>query len=951
MMVRLLAILVVLSGLFAGLAHMGVAQAIEPVRVTQEAQAIDLTDAVEITRGEGEAFQISAAPGADGVVRRIEIRAIDANPTGNWAVFALSNPTDEQLDRLLVAPHFKLAGSGVVWPDLGQPRIANITPSEGFALERENDTSADVFSLTLNPGSVVTFVVEMSSDRLPELQLWDPAAFKESQNAFTLFRGIVIGIAGLLALFLTIVFIVRGTSLFPATAALAWGVLAYVALDFGFLAPLLGASPLTQSVWRAGTEVALAAILLLFLFSYLRLSRWNRHLGWLVALWLAALAVLAFFAVVDPEKASGLARASFAGTIIAGVPLIVVLGLKGFDRAVMLVPTWALMIAWLTASWMTVTGQIDNPVIQPALGGAMVLIIVLLGFTVMQHAFAGGTLEKGLFSELERKALALTGAEDIVWDWDVVRDRISLLPDFSESLGLERNALSAPPRQWLDHIHRDDRDRFRATLDAVLEHKRGRIADQFRLQSPGGRMRWFALKARPVIGHDGEVIRCIGTMSDVTDQRVATERLMHNAVTDHLTGLPNREMFIGLVANSLKLIAPDSGRKVAVLSIDIDNYRAVNQGQGIAAGDAMLLTLSRRIQQLLKPQDSLCRVVGDEFAVLLLSEPDASGVAALAERQGSATQELSASIGLALSGEPGQSADDLLKDAELAMHHAKRSGGNRIEPFRPAFRVVGSNVVQLEADLRRALERGEMHLVYQPIIRLSDSSIAGFEALMRWRSPRRGLIPPTEFIPVAEKSGLITKLGQFALTEAASQLRQWQFAIGDVPVFVAVNLSSVQVLRQDLAGDVAAVLESTGLNPRSLRLELTESMVMEDPERAAGVLQALRGLGVSLSLDDFGTGHSSLSYLTRFPFDCIKIDRSFLAGEGARRDTLLKALVTLGVDLGMSVVAEGVETDEDAAALAAMGCAYVQSHAFGEPRDAEQTLKLLRSRTMPVAAA
>jgi diguanylate cyclase (GGDEF)-like protein/PAS domain S-box-containing protein len=933
--------------------------ALEPVRATQDAAVLDLTGALEITRGGGTAFQISSAPGVDGVVRRIEMRAVSAQPTGNWAVFALSNPTDEQLDRLIVAPHFKLAGSGIIWPRLGAPRITNITPSEGFALERVAARSDDVFALTLNPGSVVTFVVEMSSDDLPQVQLWAPDDYKDSQNAFTLFRGIVIGIAGLLAMFLTIVFMVRGTSLFPATAALAWGVLVYVSLDFGFIGPFFGVTPQTEPVWRAGTEVALAAILVLFIFAYLRLNRWNRYFGWLVGLWLVALGVLAFIAVADPSRAAGLARISFAGTVMIAIPVIVVLAIKGYDRAVMLVPTWVLLVAWLTASWMTVTGQIDNPVIQPALGGMMVLIIVLLGFTVMQHAFAGGTLEKGLFSDLERKALALTGSGDIVWDWDVVRDRISLLPDLSEQAGLEPGTLAGPPRAWIEHIHRDDRERFRGTLEAILEHKRGRIADEFRIQSPDGRVRWYGLKARPVVGHDGEVIRCIGTLSDVTEPKFASERLMNDALRDNLTGLPNRQMFLTTLDNTAKLMAAESERTVTVFCVGLDRYARVNERHGVQTGDAVLLTLSRRLKALIKPQDALCRTAGDEFAIMLVSAQDTQSVAAFAEsvRQaisspigsGAHAVELTASIGLATSGGDEENGETLFKDAELAMHHAKSFGGARIEPFRPSFRTVGSSSAQLEADLRRAIERDELFLVYQPIIRLEDNAIAGFEALLRWRNARRGLVSPAEFITIAEKSGLITKLGQFALAQAANQLRQWQFQLGDIPVFMSVNLSSVQILRQDLLADVALVLESSGLNPKSLRLELTESVVMEDPERAVAVLDALKGLGVSLSIDDFGTGHSSLSYLTRFPFDCIKIDRSFLAGEGEKRDTLLQAIVTMGRDLGMTVVAEGVASDADAKALAAMGCTYVQSHAFGEPRSAEDTFKLLSGRAMKLA--
>jgi EAL domain-containing protein (putative c-di-GMP-specific phosphodiesterase class I) len=240
--------------------------------------------------------------------------------------------------------------------------------------------------------------------------------------------------------------------------------------------------------------------------------------------------------------------------------------------------------------------------------------------------------------------------------------------------------------------------------------------------------------------------------------------------------------------------------------------------------------------------------------------------------------------------------------------------------------------------------------VYQPIVRMTDNAIAGFEALMRWHHPRRGPVSPSEFIPLAEETGLITKLGLFSMNEAANELRRWQFELGEMPVFMSVNLSSAQILRQDVAGDVSSVLARSGLKPKFFRLELTESVVMEDPERAVALLNQLKGFGIGLSIDDFGTGHSSLSYLSRFPFDAIKIDRSFLVDEGPKRDTLLKALVTLGLDLGMSVIAEGVANDGDAQVLRELGCTYVQSFAFGEPRNSDQTFRLLKQQMALVKA-
>lgn len=928
--------------------------AVEPIKIARDDVALDLSGAVEIYRNQGENFQVSTAPGPDGIVRRIEVEANDARSTGDWAVFALANTTDQQLDRLIVAPHFRLVNSGIFWPDLGSTRIAAITPSEGFALDRQTSPDADVFRVTLNPGTVVTFIAELASPKLPQVYLWDPESYKDSVNSYTLFRGIVIGIAGLLALFLTILFVVKGTSMFPATAALAWAVLAYICVDFGFLNKIIEISPGNEQMWRAGTEVALAATFVVFLFAYLNLNRWHGHFSYGALVWILGLVLIAGVAIVDPAVAAGIARISFAATALTGLGLIIFLGIRGYDRAIMLVPSWVMVLLWLCGSWMAITGMLDNDIAQPALGGGLILIILLIGFTVMQHAFAGGALHQGLFSDLERQALAVAGSGDTVWDWDVLRDRVVTKPDVSIQLGLAPNSLGGAARNWLPVLHADDRDTFRTTLDVVLEHRRGRVAQNFRLRGADGHYHWFSLRARPVIGSDGEVIRCVGTMVDVTEQKKSEERLLHDAVHDNLTGLPNRELFMNRLEAIISIARTEDKVRPTVFVIDIDRFKQVNDGLGISAGDTILLTIARRLHRLLKPKDSLSRFAGDQFALMLLSEQDPARIAAVADAIKHAINNpitfakreivLTASIGLITWTSAQTSAEDMVKDAELAMHQAKRFGGDRIEPFRPAFRTVGTDRLQLESDLRRAIERREFTLAYQPIVRLEDGSVAGFEALLRWDHPRRGMIPPADFIPVAESCGLIVQLGLFAMQQAAEDLAGWQKQIGDAPLSVSVNLSSRQLIRRDLVSDVRSVIARANLKPRCFRLELTESLVMDNPEQTAHVLTKLKQLGIGLSLDDFGTGYSSLAYLTRFPFDTIKIDKSFVDDATPKRAVLLKSMVSMAHDLGLSVVAEGISDESDALELRQMGCEYVQSFMFGAPMPGDQVLKTLKEQ-------
>ena len=937
------------ASLFAPLAH-----AVEPVKIARDDNALDLTATTEIYTNQGEAFQVSTAAGTDGIRRRIEVRSSTPEHQGDWAVFALANVSEEQLERVIVAPHFRLAGSRMFWPDLGSQRILAITPSEGFALDRVASPDADVFRITLNPGAVITFVAELATPNLPQIYLWEPDAYKDTVNAFTLYRGIVLGIAGLLAVFLTILFVVKGTSMLPAAAALAWAVLAYICVDFGFLEKLISITSGDTRIWRASAEVALASSLVIFLFTYLNLNRWHVHLGYATFAWILGLALLFGVAIYDPSIASGIARLSFALTATAGIGLIIYLGINRYDRAILLVPTWALIMVWLFGGWLTVTGRLDNDIIQPALGGGLVLIVLLIGFTVMQHAFAGGAYQQGLFSDLERQSLALTGSGDTVWDWDVARDRVVTSPDVSVRLGLSPGTMHGPARNWLPRLHPDDRDRFRATLDVLLEHRKGRLSHEFRIRAEDGHFHWLKIRARPVLGSNGEVIRCVGTIIDVTEQKNSIDRLLTDAMHDNLTGLPNREVFLDRLQSVLSLAGTTETVRPTVLAIDIDRYKQVNDSLGIAAGDNILIAITRRLRRLLKPQDTLGRLAGDEFGIVLVSETDPARIADFAELVAKAVsvpinfanQEiiLTSSIGIVSWTDQSTSAEGLLNDAELAMYRAKKSGGDRVEPFQPAFRMAVSDRLQLESDLRRAIERKELSMVYQPIVRLDDAEIAGFEALMRWDHPKRGNVPPDEFIPLAESSSLINELGMFAFERATTDLSSWLGQTGDIPFFISVNVSSAQLINSNLIEDIKRALGRTDSAPSRFKLELTETMVMENPEQSRLVLEKLRELGIGLALDDFGAGFSSLGYITRFPFDTIKIDRMLIRDKSEKRDVLLRSIISMATELGMTLVAEGIETEEDAITLGEMGCQFGQSYHFGPPIGADSVQRLLTER-------
>src|SRR5689334_13377923 len=944
--------------LAASLLAVATAHAVEAVNVRLDVSAIDLTAATELQKTESDRIQVSTAPGPDGIVRRIEVRARERNT--NWAVLALTNNSDEQIDRLIVVPHYRMVGSGLFWPDLGLSRIAAITPSTGDRPVRQEGSTADIFRITLDPGTVITFVAELRTDKLPQIYLWEPDAYKDKVNSFTLYYGIVIGIAGLLALFLTILFVVKGSIMFPAAAALGWAVLIYIGIDFGFWGKVFDMSAGAERVWRACGEAILSATLLVFLFAYLNLSRWHVRYAHITIAWLAALAALIAVAVFDPSVAAGIARMSLAGIAVFGLAFVIYLSTHGFDRAVLLIPTWLLLVVWTMAAGLAVTGLVTNDIIGPALLGGLVLIVMLIGFTVMQHAFAGG-ITHGIVSDVERRALALTGAGDLIWDWDVSADKVFTSPETEHMLGLKRGSLEGPAATWLEVLHPLDRDRFRAALDGIVEQRRGRLTQDFRLRTADGNYLWFALKVRPVVGSDGEVVRLVGTMTDVTEFKNAEERLLFDAVHDNLTGLPNRELFIDRMEAAFGFARADPQIRPSIVVVDLDRFKQVNDSVGIAIGDSILLTIARRLSRLLKPQDTLARLSGDQFALILLSEKEPARIVAFAEslrrtlRAPIAFNDreifLTASIGLALADNEPHRTEEVLKDAELAMYHAKRIGGDRIEIFKPAMRSRKTDRLSLESELRRAIERQEIKVLYQPIVRLEDRAIAGFEALARWDHPKLGRLSPAEFISIAEEIGLIVDLGLFVLERTARQLATWQAASrGREPIFASVNVSSRQLLRHDLIQDLRSVMSRSALARGTFKLEITESLVMENPEHAAQMLTRIKELGAGLSLDDFGTGHSSLAYLQRFPFDTIKIDQSFVrTGSRGTRPVILRSIIAMAHDLGMEVVAEGAETDSDAVELYQMGCEYAQGFAFGEPMSAQAASGLLTAAQMEPA--
>jgi diguanylate cyclase (GGDEF)-like protein/PAS domain S-box-containing protein len=558
--------------------------------------------------------------------------------------------------------------------------------------------------------------------------------------------------------------------------------------------------------------------------------------------------------------------------------------------------------------------------------------------------------------EQQLRSLAVDGAGAGVWEWNERRDEVKVSSIMEAILGLKTGELSTKIDDFAKHMHPTDRERFKLLLASIKERPEGELRTEFRMRHADNSYRWFELEAAAVPAADRRNVRCVGLIREVTDAKRAQERLMHDAVHDSLSGLPNRELFLDRLGIIAKRATLEPLVRPALLFIDIDKFKSVNASFGLIVGDSLLLTIARRLGRNLGPQDTLGRVGGDQFALLLLSQSSPSELAMLAEQVrrslrapiNIAGQEivLTASIGIALYDGPDEDPAELLREAEIAMYRAKRAGPDRIEIFNAAMRTEKDSRPALEGDLRRAIEKKQLRLLYQPIYYLPTETLAGFEALLRWEHPTLGPLNPAEFIPVAEETDLIVKLGSYVLSRAVREVTRWQRELPrpDAPVFVGVNVSSRQLFRPELVKEVRLNLGRAVIPKGSLRLEVTESLVMENPEKATAVLRELAEAGVGLALDDFGTGYSSLSYLNQFTFDTIKIDRSFLQAseENGTGSVILRSIIALAHELGKNVVVEGVEREEDVGLLRTIGCGYGQGSFYGEPMSEREALQLLK---------
>jgi diguanylate cyclase (GGDEF)-like protein/PAS domain S-box-containing protein len=555
----------------------------------------------------------------------------------------------------------------------------------------------------------------------------------------------------------------------------------------------------------------------------------------------------------------------------------------------------------------------------------------------------------GQLSDLrERFGLAIRGANDGMWEWNLETDALFFSQRWKELLGFDGDEIGTDTEEWLGRVHPDDLARLRRDLEDLVEGNKSQHTMEHRVQAKDGSYRWVL--SRGVVQRDsrGRAVRLAGSLTDISEYREREENLREQSLHDAATDLPRRELFMERLARAVELSRAQSDYSFAVLLVDVDRFGHLHDSVGTRAAEHILAQLARRLEATVSEENLVARFGGQMFAILLENLTDASEATQVADRVNDAVKKpieldgeqiyVTVSIGVTSSAGNYTNVDDVITDVSTAAGRA-RDGGTSREIFNTQMRIEAMTMLRLEMQLRQAVERDEFVLHYQPIVTLENRALVGFEALVRWNHPRRGLVAPGEFIPIAENTGLIVPLGRWALHEAARQLGAWrkEFGLSENDLSISVNMSGRQTTDPRLLQEIESALKMNDLGRGSFKLELTESVLMENAELVTDLLNRLRSRGVLIYVDDFGTGYSSLSYLHRFPVDGLKIDKSFVdVLDGTTQSTtMVRTILDLARNLDVEVVAEGIEDDGQAQLLHELGCELAQGYLFARPLSPE----------------
>jgi diguanylate cyclase (GGDEF)-like protein len=890
-----------------------------------------------------------------GDAQPVELQAKGQGPTYYWSLFSFRNTSPADLEFVLAIAPQRFSGSGL-WriSSYGDSVIATTATSHQDQIVTTQNADMKAYGFHVASGKTINLAVESATSDI-NAELWQPQALADHFAMSSFLRGLLLGIGLLTTLGVLAIYAFRPHAAFLAAWLFAMAALVFMAFESGYIpdaAQIVPGIALDASVMRAIIE-SLLAISLVACVMYFTDIRKNRPvLGLALFLLLGLVLANVILAFVEPIQAAAAARLAFVLAVITGFIATQKIRKENLTIIDPNLLFWSTLALWTVYAGFTSLSSSHSFYLSALLTAGLSSVLVCMMLVLLRFVFSQGMLAKPFITDSSRRSLALSGASHVLWDWQPQRGFLDLGEELPRSLGYHEQDWTMQARRLFKEImHPVDMAVYHAEVERPRIQPGQVIELELRLRHAEGDYRWYALRARALPGPDGHLDRCIGTLTDITKAKENEERLLTDAVHDPVTGLPSRALFMDRVEREL---GKPASLPIRIMLVDLDRFKTLNEGLGHDYGDRLLQIAGNRILDCLASDESVARISGSQFAVLCVEVIARRSVTTLAENITKALAEpvslpqqevvLTASYGISNASSRGVSVLTLQQQAASALLEARRRGGAQAVVFDTSLKDERAAELALEADLRRAIAGDEIEVLFQPIADLNTMDIAGFEALARWRHPKQGLLPPKQFIDMAEKAGMIGEVGQIVLSTAARHLGVWQRVLRrDRAFFVAVNISPSHLMEVNFLEQVQQILGREGLNPNSLKIEVTESVIMRHPERAAKLFERLRSLDVGLACDDFGTGFSSLSSLRDLPFDTLKIDRSFIAPENFddRSGMIITTISELAHSLGMVVVAEGIETQDQIDRLAALGCDLGQGYLIGQPVSASSVAEML----------
>jgi diguanylate cyclase (GGDEF)-like protein len=878
----------------------------------------------------------------------LDLNALGPGPRFGWTVHSIENGAPVPREFVLVIAPQRFSGSKIVPVKPFGPRAGQVVWT---GKQQQSVSGVSELSLRLEPGEAVAIALEGPAP-MTGVSILAREAHDNGKTSFAFLHGAALAIAFVSALFVLGLYAVRSDRVFVVGTLLGLGLLGFLALESGYLDALVSSLKIPQfnlQVLRAGIESLLAVSLWFAVWGLTVPNRRRVNAAWaLVAIGIIGI-VLLVWSSINPDQATPAARLLSFIAAISGFVITLLAERRAGGTMTHGMLLWSVILGWAClAVYAAITGGSAAPVFHAALVAGGAVIAALTAFALARYAFAKIVMGRPYLADATARSLALAGARHMTLDWHPAENRLQVDADVATTLGHDRALFEGPAamKRFMGVVHQSDQNTLKDLLDIQSRDVGDYIYGDIRLTAADGSHHWYQLRASVLAGASRWPERAIGTLTDITELKAAEERLVSETVHDPVTGLPSRALFVDRLERELE---KPLGLTLRVIHVGLSRFKVFNDGLGHDLGDQLLHLAGQRINELLMPDETLTRVSGTSFAVMFVEAIDRRSAMELAQNivkriaepasLGGQDIVMSACVGISSPSSDGHNAADLQQQATNALHEATQRGAGACVAFKGEMRGESASKLSLESDLRRAISAKEIEVYYQPIVHLASRTIVGFEALARWHHPRRGTLQPAEFIAIAEQGGLINEIGLLVLQEAARQLGVWQRTLArDRQVFVAVNVSASQLTDPDLLDKLGPMVQREGLYPLSLKVEITESVAMRYPERARQFVTKLKGMGVSVACDDFGTGFSNLASLRDLQFDTLKMDRSFIAQDGieGRGGVILGSVVSLAHQLGMQVVAEGIEDEQQALLLEAIGVDLGQGYWLGVPMPARE---------------